>query len=197
VYLAPDELAAIYRLDLSARPGLERVRDLFIVGAWTGLRFGDLSRLQPEHVVDGKIFIRTDKSGKEVWIHIHPFVRAIMAKYGGRMPAAVSNQKHNDYLKELAAMVPELQTRVMIGSTVAGIRREVACMKWECITTHTARRSFASNLYRTGTAAQTIMKVTAHTTEQSFMRYIRLTNEEHADMIAASPLFQLAPLKAM
>jgi integrase len=197
VYLTPDELAAMYRLDLSARPGLERVRDLFIVGAWTGLRFGDLSRLQPEHVEGDNIRIPTAKTGKEVLIPLSPFVRAIMAKYGGRVPAAVSNQKHNDYLKELAAMVPELQTRVMVGSTVGGIRREVACMKWGRITTHTARRSFATNLYRTGMAAQTIMKVTGHTTEQSFMRYIRLTNEEHADMIAASSIFQLAPLKAM
>lgn len=197
VYLTGEELTALYRLDLSTNPRLERARDLFIVGAWTGLRFGDLSRLQPEHVERDRIRIPTAKTGREVWIPLHPFVRAIMAKYRGKVPAGLSNQKQNDYIKEAAALVPELQTRIMVGRTVGGIRREVARAKWEMVTTHTARRSFASNLYRDGLPARTIMGVTGHTTEQSFMRYIRLTNEEHADILAASPLFQLAPLKAV
>jgi integrase len=197
VYLNPEELAALYRLDLTGRPGLERARDLFIVGAWTGLRFGDLSRLQPEHVEGDRIRIPTAKTGREVWIPLHPFVRAIMAKYGGRVPVAVSNQKQNEHLKALAALVPELRTRVMVARTVGGVRREAAREKWELVTTHTARRSFASNLYRNGVPARTIMGVTGHTTEQSFMRYIRLSNEEHAEILAASPLFQLAPLKAV
>lgn len=197
VYLTPEELDAMYRLDLTGRPGLERARDLFIVGAWTGLRFGDLSRLQPEHVEGDRIRIPTAKTGREVWIPLHPFVRAIMAKYGGRVPAAVSNQKQNGHLKELAALVPELQIRTMVGRTVGGIRREVARAKSERITTHTARRSFASNLYRSGVPARTIMGVTGHTTEQSFQRYIRLSEEEHADIMASSSLFQMAAMKAV
>lgn len=197
VYLNPEELAALYRLDLTARPGLERARDLFIVGAWTGLRFGDLSRLQPEHVEGDRIRIPTAKTGKEVRIPLHPFVRAIMAKYGGRVPSGISNQKQNDYLKEAAALVPELQTKVMVGRTKGGVRREGARAKWELVTTHTARRSFASNFYRDGVPARTIMAITGHTTEQSFMRYIRLNNDEHADIMARSSLFQVAALKAV
>ena len=197
VYLNPEELAALYRLDLTGRPGLERARDLFIVGAWTGLRFGDLSRLQPEHVEGERIRIPTAKTGREVWIPLHTFVRAIMAKYGGRVPAAVSNQKQNEHLKAVTALVPELRTRIMVGRTVGGVRREVAREKWELVTTHTARRSFATNLYRHGVPARTIMGVTGHTTEQSFQRYIRLSNEEHADILAASPLFTMPVMKAV
>ena len=197
VYLTADELTAFYRLDLSRRPGLERARDLFIVGAWTGLRFGDLSRLQPEHVEGDRIRIPTAKTGKEVRIPLHPFVRAIMAKYGGHVPSGISNQKQNDYLKEAAALVPELQTKIMVGRTKGGVRREGARAKWQQVTTHTARRSFASNFYRDGVPARTIMAITGHTTEQSFMRYIRLNNEEHADIMARSPLFQVAALKAV
>lgn len=197
VYLTPEELAAVYRMNLSHHPRLERVRDLFIVGAWTGLRFGDLSRLKPEHVEGNRIRIPTAKTGKEVWIPLHPFVREIMAKYGGSVPEALSNQKANEYLKELLAAVPELQANVMAGRTVAGFRREVARPKWQFVTTHTARRSFASNCYRSGIPARTIMGVTGHTTEQAFQRYIRLTNEEHADIMAASPLFSTPHLKAV
>jgi len=197
IYLNADELAAFYQLDLSANPRLERARDLFIVGAWTGLRFGDLSRVQPEHVEGDRLKVRTSKTGKDVAIPLHPCVREIMAKYGGRVPSGISNQKQNGYIKEAAALVPALQTKIMVGRTVAGVRREVARAKWERVTTHTARRSFASNLYRIGTPARTIMAVTGHSTEQAFMRYIRLTNEEHMDIIAALPMFNPPVLKAV
>ena len=197
VYLNADELAAFYRVDLSAHPRLERARDLFIVGAWTGLRFGDLSRIQPEHIEGVRLRIHTSKTGKEVTIPLHPCIPAIMAKYGGRVPSGISNQKQNGYIKEAAAMVPELQVKTMEGRTKGGIRREVARAKWERITTHTARRSFASNCYRDGIPARTIMAVTGHRTEQAFMRYIRLTNEEHADIMAKSSLFTMPVLKAV
>lgn len=197
VYLTETELDAFYRLDLAARPRLERARDLFMVGAWTGLRFGDLSRIRPEHIEGDQIQVTTSKTGKAVGIPLHPVVRAIMAKYDGRIPSGISNQKQNDYLKEAAALVPALQAKTIEGRTVAGVRREVARPKWERITTHTARRSFASNLYRNGTPARSIMAITGHTTEQAFMRYIRLKEEEHMDLIARSPLFNRPALKAV
>ena len=109
----------------------------------------------------------------------------------------MSQEPENQDEMPLVSHLIELRTRIMVGRTVGGIRREVAREKWELVTTHTARRSFATNLYRHGVHARTIMGVSGHTTEQSFQRYIRLTNEEHADMIAASDLFQLAPLKAV
>ena len=93
--------------------------------------------------------------------------------------------------------MPALQTKIMVGGTKAGVRREVARAKWQMVTTHTARRSFASNLYRGGVPARTIMAVTGHTTEQVFMRYIRLSNDEHMDIIAASPMFSTPVLKAV
>lgn len=197
IYLTAEELDAFYRLDLSAHPRLERARDLFIVGAWTGLRFGDLSRIQPEHIEGDRLRIRTSKTGKEVTIPLHPCIPAIMAKYGGKVPSGISNQKQNEYLKEAAAMVPELQVKTMQGRTKGGIHREVARAKWERVTTHTARRSFASNCYRDGIPARSIMAVTGHRTEQAFMRYIRLTPDEHADIMARSSLFTRPVLKAV
>lgn len=91
-------------------------------------------------------------------------------------------------------MVPELQERVRTARTVAGMRVEAVRRKCEPITTHTARRSFASNLYLSGVPARSIMKVTGHTTEQAFMRYIRLTDTEHLGIIAASPMFNVGLL---
>lgn len=197
VYLTEPELTDLYHLDLTAHPRLDRARDLFLVGTWTGLRFGDLATLHPEHIEGDRIRIRASKTGKPVVIPLHPIVSAVLAKYGGQMPPAISNQRLNDYVKEAAAMVPSLQVAVVAGITKGGVRREVKYAKWELVSSHTARRSFASNLYRRGIPARTIMSVTGHRTDKAFMRYIRLDGEQHADMIAASGLFTLPMLKAI
>lgn len=184
VYLNEDELNELFHMDLSTMPRLERVRDLFIAGAWIGLRFGDLASVRPEHIEGNTIRINTAKTGTRVTIPVHPIVRAMLTKYGGQLPRALTNQRMNSYLKEICRMVPGLGTKIMIGRTVAGVTREVARPKWELVTTHTMRRSFASNLYRKGIPARTIMAITGHRTEGAFTKYIRLNADEHAAMIA-------------
>ena len=53
-------------------------------------------------------------------------------------------------------------------------------MKWELVTTHTARRSFATNMYKSGFPTLSIMKITGHQTESAFLLYIKVTSEENA-----------------
>lgn len=193
VYLNEQELNDLYHLDLSGHPRLERARDLFIVGAWTGLRFGDFTTIRPEQITGDRIRIRTAKTGATVSIPIHACVRAILNKYGNALPRAISNQKMNAYLREFTAMVPSLQDRVSVSSTVAGVRRYVAKAKAELITTHTARRSFATNYYLKGAPTRSIMAITGHSTEQAFRLYIRLNADEHADILQGF-MDQSAPL---
>jgi len=50
IYLNESELTKLYEKDFTARPGLARVRDLFIVGCWTGCRFSDISKIIPENI---------------------------------------------------------------------------------------------------------------------------------------------------
>jgi integrase len=185
VYLTEQELNDLFHLDLSAHPRLDRARDLFIVGAWTGLRFGDFTTIRPEQVTGDRIRIRTKKTGEAVVIPLHPCVHAVLAKYGDTLPRAISNQKMNAYLREFAAMVPSLQDRTSVSSTVAGVRRYVTKPKAELVTTHTARRSFATNYYLKGVPTRTIMAITGHQTEQAFRLYIRLNADEHADILQA------------
>jgi len=183
VYLTEQELTDLFRLDLSGHPRLDRARDLFILGAWTGLRFGDFTTIRPEQVNGDRIRVRTAKTGTAVVIPLHPCVRAILAKYDNALPRAISNQKMNAYVREFAAMVPSLQDRVSVSSTVAGVRRYVTKAKAELVTTHTARRSFATNYYLKGVPTRTIMAITGHQTEQAFRLYIRLNADEHADIL--------------
>lgn len=189
IYLTTEELDALYRLDLSFVPRLERIRDLFLVGAWTGLRFSDLYNLQSTHIQGDSIRILTKKTHTAVTIPLHPVVKAILHKYGGDLPPKVTNQRLNTYIKEVACLVPALQSKVMVGKTVGGVYQERAEVKWKLVTTHTMRRSFASNVYRQGVPARTIMAVTGHITEAAFIKYIRLNADEQAAIISATPLW--------
>jgi integrase len=189
IYLTETELQELEALDLSGNKRLDNVRDLFLVGCYTGLRYSDYSILKPEQIQDGFIETTQKKTGDPVVIPVHPTVERILAKYGGRLPRSISNQKTNDYLKELGATVPEGREEPVLNETISktvtkgGKEVTHTYKKWELLTTHTARRSFATNEYKAGTPAITIMAITGHKTEKAFMRYIKLTPKEHAKIL--------------
>ena len=108
-----------------------------------------------------------------------------MAKYGGLLPRSLSNQKTNDYLKDLGEMIPCLSKEVVRSFTKEGKRQQTRHEKWELLTTHTARRSFATNEYLAGTPTLTIMAITGHKTEKAFLRYIKLVPSDHARLMKA------------
>jgi integrase len=182
VYLNSKELSIIQELDLSNKPHLERVRDLFLVGSWTGLRYGDVKRLKPENIKDGFISIKQEKTGDWVVIPLHSVVVSILDKYDGRLPEAISNQKTNGYLKEIAQLA-ELNEPIHITEMKGGVTKSIKKLKHQLISTHTARRSFATNLYKSGFPSQSIMKITGHRSELSFLKYLKVTPEEHAKLL--------------
>lgn len=55
--------------------------------------------------------------------------------------------------------------------------------KYQLIKNHRSRRSFATNLYLKGTSTISIMKLTGHTTEQNFMKYIKITRQENMELM--------------
>ncbi|MBB3836708.1 integrase [Runella defluvii] len=190
IYLTLDEIQRIYNLDLSARAGLDRVRDVFIIGCHTGLRFSDLNQLQPENFINDGKFVRvtTQKTDHPVYVPLKPEVRAILAKYDGIPPRVLTNQRMNQYLKEIAELAG-LNEKVTITQTKGGLKVTKTRQKWELVTTHTARRSFATNAYKEGVPTIDIMRLTGHRTETSFMKYIKVTNEEVAHRMAEHPFF--------
>ena len=179
IYLNASELTSLYNVDFSKDPAKERVRDLFLVGCWTGCRFSDIAQITPESISEGFIHLKQYKTGKKVIIPLHPVVTAILNKYKGRLPEAISNQKFNKALKAIAeeAGIKEMTHKAI---TKGGVKISTAYKKWQLVTTHTARRSFATNLYKSGFPTLSIMAITGHTTEKSFLKYIKVTPDEHA-----------------
>jgi integrase len=210
IYLNDEELELIAGLDLSdptkyleitkgegekqtkvkvSFNSLDRVRDLFLVGCHTGLRFSDFTTI-PKQSIDipnGYISIKTQKTNKPVVIPIHKTVLKILNKYKDKtensLPPALSNAKMNEYLKGIADLA-DLNEIFSKSKTIAGKEVTRNYKKWELVCTHTARRSFASNTYKMGIPVYTIMAITGHTSEKTFRNYIKLDETEHAKIIA-------------
>jgi integrase len=183
VYLNEAEIMQLYKFDLSNNKRLEAVRDLFVFGCWVGLRFSDYSQIKPENIIkmDGETYIRimTKKTGELVVIPCNPIVLEIFSKYKkskNRLPKRISDQKFNTYIKEAARMAGLTDT----GRLLTKSKLELC----DCISSHTARRSFATNYYLEGFPVIDLMKATGHRSEKSFLRYIRITKEQAAKRMA-------------
>ena len=198
IYLNESELAIINNLDLSKNTRLEKVRDLFIIGAYTGLRFSDFSNIQKGNIIlrddNHYISITTKKTNTPVVIPLHPIALSILQKYDMAIPGSMSNQKMNDYLKEIGELAG-IKGEIILSKTRGGRNSETKALKYELITTHTARRSFATNAYKSGIPAIAIMAITGHKTQVSFMKYIKITNEENASLLSNHSFFKGTTLK--
>lgn len=188
IYLTESELLELENLDLSEMPSLERVRDMFILGCYTGLRFSDfnnISKGQFHHTPDGDILtIGTQKTNKQISLPILPPAQRVINKYTEdgilRLPRPISNAKFNQYIKQVAKRADSLKTSQKVEHEIRGLKVLQNVSKWELVTTHTARRSFATNMYKRDIPVQNIMALTGHSTESSFYTYIQMTPKEHA-----------------
>lgn len=180
IYLNESELKEIEQLDLSNNLRLDSVRDLFLIGALTGLRFSDWSQITADKINDGFLEINQNKTGDSVVIPLHPVVKKIINKYNGTLPKRITNQKFNDYLKEISIMIPSLHKPFQYSRTQGGVKVFFTDEKWRKVSTHTARRSFATNEFLAGTPTFIIMAITGHRTEKSFYKYIKLNPRDKA-----------------
>lgn len=192
IYLSEDELTSLYHLDLNENNTLSKVRDLFLIGCYTGLRFSDFINLKRENVINrgGKklIQIRTQKTDETVVIPMHPIIEEIWERYGESIPTPFTNQRMNFYLKEIGRL-GSIEESYQITRNQGKNQKKLTLKKYEMLSTHTARRSFATNMYLAGVPTLSIMLITGHRTEKAFLRYIKVTKEQNAAKLLEHPFF--------
>lgn len=190
IFLSMTEIIRIYYFDRLTR-FMSEVRDYFVIGCMTGLRYSDYSRLNETNFDrdTNMIRVKTQKTGVVISVPMHRFVREILRKYDYRLPKPRCIQYFNRAVKEISKMVgitePILWERT-VGTEV--IRKEIP--KWELVSSHTARRSFATNMFLQNIPTYRIMLITGHKSESSFFKYIRVTREENAATLAGHLFFQ-------
>lgn len=190
IYLNEEELNRLYELVLPDNQA--QVRDSFLISCYTGLRYSDISRLEQKHLnfAQRMLTIVTQKTNTLVVIPMHPKVEEIFRTYGNQPPKVQCNQSTNRMLKKLCRLA-EITNFVSVIETTGGVRQEVTYEKCDMVTSHTARRSFATNAYKAGLPSLSIMQITGHTTESSFMRYIRVSKEENAIALQEHAFFRV------
>ena len=180
IYLTSEEVDKIYNAELSG--GLELARDLFILGCYTGLRFSDYSRLTAEDGEKDFIDKLQQKTKGDIYIPVHPRVRNILRKWEGA--PKISQAKTNLYIKSICAQLGINET---IEVTDNG--KIVKKQKWEMVSTHTARRTAATNLLLSGASIYEVSRFLGHSSVSQTEIYLRVTNKQNAEILAKNKFF--------
>ena len=183
IYLTEDEILELLAIDDFTDPVYEQVRDVFVVGCFTGMRFSDYSMLDTKAIRNNRLEIVQQKTGNKVTIPIHPTVRQILEKYNYALPEVPPNNEFNRIIKLVGEKLPSLHVSFVKQITYKRERKQVKMLKYEFLQTHTARRSFCSNEYLRGTDPMVIMAISGHRSHKSFMRYIKVSGEQFADKL--------------
>lgn len=184
IYLTHDEIAKIYRADLSDHPYLVEYRDLFVLACLTGLRFSDFSTLRPEDLRNNMLYKKQNKSDHWVIIPLRKEAKDIFTEQFKEKLPLLSNPEFNRHIKTIGKLAG-LETQITFSYKKGNKDIEVSKPKYDWITTHTARRSFCTNEFLAGTPVKLIMNISGHKKEKDFYRYIRISPEEAAQKIQA------------
>lgn len=183
IFLNPEELEKIEKKHFELEQ-LDNARDWLLISCETGQRISDFMRFTAQQIRNeagvSLIEFTQVKTGKIMAIPLSKRVKLILEKRNGNFPRKISDQRYNDYIKDVCRMAGI--TQIVHGSkidkkTVRKISGQFP--KWELATSHIGRRSFSSNNYgRIPTSL--LINVTGHTTEGMFLEYIGKSNTEKA-----------------
>ncbi|MCK5906760.1 MAG: tyrosine-type recombinase/integrase [Flavobacteriales bacterium] len=174
--LNEEELFTLYNHDFTANKRLEKVRDLFCLGAFTGLRFSDYSNISKKNISGESINLTQQKTKAKISIPLNYYSKQILEKYHYYMPI-ISNQNLNKYIKE-ACEIAGIDTEIHTVEFVGKNRTEESFYKWEKISSHTARRTFASIAMSKGANPFAVMRITGHKKIETFMNYVSITENQ-------------------
>lgn len=178
VSLNEDEISSIKNVQVP--PHLKAARDWLIISCYTGQRVSDFMNfnLDMMEILDGKpcLSFTQQKTQKNILLPLHPAAIIIMSDNGHRFPHKISSQKYNEQIKEVTRLAG-ITTLVKVKKRKGFRSSDQLIPKFEAITSHIGRRSFATNFYGK-IPTPLLMDATGHSTEQMFQRYISNVDTE-------------------
>jgi len=181
IALSKEELHTLWSMEIEGMPGVGYVRDLFVLGCSTGLRYSDLVRLGPSHVRNNHVHIETQKTGEGVTIPLNPLSAAILEKYQRRIKK-VSIQKYNEHLKTLLQLLPSMREVVERVRWSGAERRAEVVQKWQLVTTHTARRTFINIALESGVSVAVLRGWVGHANLEQLLQYADVNRNAAGEM---------------
>ena len=205
VTLTLEELNRLASLELSGQD--EKVRDMFLIGVFTGQRYSDYSSIKPNQIKGGGVFFRQQKTKALVEIDLDMFgglvpksLGDLLVKYGNQSPTLTRGGNgsvvFNRSIKFLCRRAG-ITTKVEWITTNGGTIKTEMLEKWQVVSSHCCRRSFATLWAKMGLPLADIASATGHTTEKQLMEYVGLTHEEKRDKRRVAVDAAKAKLKAI
>lgn len=190
IFLTWDELNRLREFKIpSNKQALERVRDVFLFQCFTGLRYSDVFNLRRSDIKGDHIEVTTIKTSDSLIIELNNHSKAILDKYkdvafeDDKVLPVITNQKMNDYLKELAEMAgidePIRQTYYK-----GNERIDEVTPKYALLGTHAGRRTFICNALALGIPPQVVMKWTGHSDYKAMKPYIDIADDIKANAMS-------------
>ncbi len=186
-WLSADELDQIARALLPSNLAL--VRDAFVFCCYTGLRYSDLHDLHQGNLYDwdgGQVLRLTQtKTRTGVSIYLTPPALALLARYDGtraRLLPVLANAVMNRYLKRIARLAG-IERMVEVVETIGGRVMKRPVSKWELVTMHTARHTFATQSLMRGMPVEVLQKVLGHANIKTTLIYAKIVEDfQHQTM---------------
>ena len=190
IFLTWDELNRLREFKIpSNKQALERVRDVFLFQCFTGLRYSDVFNLRRSDIKGDHIEVTTVKTSDSLIIELNNHSKAILDKYkdvafeDDKVLPVITNQKMNDYLKELAELAgidePIRQTYYK-----GNERIDEVTPKYALLGTHAGRRTFICNALALGIPPQVVMKWTGHSDYKAMKPYIDIADDIKANAMS-------------
>jgi len=189
IFLNEDEVKQLSKLELKEE-SLTRVRDVFVFGCFTGMRYGDIKKLKKSDVNGGNIRYFNQKSGTTsvMIVPLLPQAKEILDKYASRptdlaLPA-VSNQKMNKQLKKVMEEAGFDEDVTIAQKSSTGKISTTIRKKHGLITCHTSRKSFITIAITNNMPEAVIKSITGHSkNSKSFVKYYTIVDElKHSEM---------------
>lgn len=192
IYLSPKDIEIIENKQFDT-DSLDNARDWLLISCETGQRVSDFMRFTKSMIrykVNAKgeqktlIEFTQVKTDKIMTLPLSKKVIEILNKRGGEFPYAISDQKYNDYIKEVCR-IAELNYKVKGSKNDIETNRKKSgtFKKWELVTSHIGRRSFATNNYSI-IPTSILIYMTGHSTEKMFLEYIGKGDDDKAMDVA-------------
>jgi len=164
IYLTTTELQQLLEVDLSAHRNLEKIRDVFLIGALTGLHFKEIYKVPSDQWKQESLKLQNKK--QNLLLPIHWTVKEILAKYDYEVPLLPTSQTFNRHLKQLGQLA-NIDELCMVNSNNVP--------KYQLLTTQTARISFFANAYLQQVPVFDLLQLSGHLSEKAFFNYISMT----------------------
>ena len=172
VTLTEKEIQRIRATDVP--PEYQQSKEWLLISCYTGQRISDFMDFRKGQLIEmdsrACISFTQQKTRKDMVIPLHPVVKAILERNGNDFPPSVEHGTYNRQIR-LVARLAGINEMVRARKRVGHRSQDTRAEKWEMLSSHIGRRSFATNFYgRIPTPL--LMQATGHSTEKMFLSYI-------------------------